>query len=1044
MSLKDFQRRTVDYVFHRLYGPDPTLRFLVADEVGLGKTLVARGVIARTLEHLRDKVDRVDVIYVCSNATIASQNLQRLNVLPPDEAEATQTEFATRLTLLPLHVHGLKKNRINFVSFTPGTTFAHKSSGGTAPERTVIWMLLRGRLPVDGKGLFRLLRCGVGWPNWKWRRKEDWGVDEDIAEDYAATLLADAPFLRKLEAMCEDFVAYGRREPPEGLSARRYAMVGELRRRLAERCLDALQPDLVILDEFQRFEHLLDSRREDAQLAWQLFRYAGNPEWPVRVLLLSATPYKMYTVTDSDDEDHYQGLVKTLRFLLDEEEEPVRAVEEALRALREALYGLRRAEDDGPIIEAAARVSALLRRVMVRTERVRSTAQRDAMIATHRIVATPTRSDLEHAVSADALARALGAGDVIEYWKSAPYLVNYLRGYELGRRLRKQLDAPSEEVVQAIREGRRHQIKLRRVRKYAALEAGNPRLRCLLDDLLNQRALWKLLWMPPALPYYEPQGAYAEAGPASKALIFSAWNAVPDAIASLASYEAERRMLGAVDFKYEELTRKRRGLLRFVEAHDDSGPRLTGMYALALMYPSPVLAEAGDPLRWLDEIDGSPMPLESLMSHIRAQLSERLPAPSTTEGAIDRRWIWASPVLLDGPYEWTTARKGWRVAGDDPGHEHGDTAFDKHIEAMAAAATLTLGRPPEDLLDTLTLLALGSPAVCALRAVHRVCPELAIDEAPLLSAAARIANGFRTLFNVPESMGLLRRDDDGEGYWREALRHCVEGNLQAVLDEHVHTLRESLGLFDAPPAKRAKAIADALSVALSVRTSTVEVDEIRVAKGRLKADRNIRLRTRFALRFGDLHDDERRVARASVVRTAFNAPFRPFVLASTSVGQEGLDFHTWCHVIYHWNLPTNPVDLEQREGRVHRYKGYAIRKTLAQRYGLDALRASPAPDPWNTLFERASDDRRSEDELEPYWILDEGVKIARRVPLLPWSKDAAHFARLERSLALYRLAFGQPRQEDLVAWLEQRLGAEVPEERLAAWQIDLRPPKVEE
>lgn len=33
--LKDFQRRTVDYVFNRLYGANSTNRFLVADEVGL-------------------------------------------------------------------------------------------------------------------------------------------------------------------------------------------------------------------------------------------------------------------------------------------------------------------------------------------------------------------------------------------------------------------------------------------------------------------------------------------------------------------------------------------------------------------------------------------------------------------------------------------------------------------------------------------------------------------------------------------------------------------------------------------------------------------------------------------------------------------------------------------------------------------------------------------------------------------------------------------------------------------------------------------------
>ena len=34
-SLKDFQRDTVDYVFHRMYEQaEPTTRFLVADEVG--------------------------------------------------------------------------------------------------------------------------------------------------------------------------------------------------------------------------------------------------------------------------------------------------------------------------------------------------------------------------------------------------------------------------------------------------------------------------------------------------------------------------------------------------------------------------------------------------------------------------------------------------------------------------------------------------------------------------------------------------------------------------------------------------------------------------------------------------------------------------------------------------------------------------------------------------------------------------------------------------------------------------------------------------
>jgi hypothetical protein len=74
VSLKAFQRRTVDYVFDRFYDAEnPAYQFLVADEVGLGKTLVARGVIAKAIEHLWDKTDRIDILYICSNQAIAAQ-----------------------------------------------------------------------------------------------------------------------------------------------------------------------------------------------------------------------------------------------------------------------------------------------------------------------------------------------------------------------------------------------------------------------------------------------------------------------------------------------------------------------------------------------------------------------------------------------------------------------------------------------------------------------------------------------------------------------------------------------------------------------------------------------------------------------------------------------------------------------------------------------------------------------------------------------------------------------------------------------------------
>src|SRR3954466_5386149 len=104
-GLKDFQRATVEHAFHRLFeADDSTHRFLVADEVGLGKTMVARGVVAKAIEHLRArKVKRIDVVYICSNAEIARQNIGRLAV--GGEVAA----FASRLTLLPSQLHALEE-----------------------------------------------------------------------------------------------------------------------------------------------------------------------------------------------------------------------------------------------------------------------------------------------------------------------------------------------------------------------------------------------------------------------------------------------------------------------------------------------------------------------------------------------------------------------------------------------------------------------------------------------------------------------------------------------------------------------------------------------------------------------------------------------------------------------------------------------------------------------------------------------------------------------------------------------------------------------
>lgn len=162
-GLKDFQGRTVEYVFDRMYSDsNPARRFLVADEVGLGKTLVARGIVAKVVEKLQKKgKKRIDILYICSNATIAQQNLNRLNV-----TDQKTSAFATRLTLLPLQLQSLKANGINFVSFTPGTTFDLRSRGGKVEERALIYRMLHGHFGVRSTPLLNLLQATVSRERW--------------------------------------------------------------------------------------------------------------------------------------------------------------------------------------------------------------------------------------------------------------------------------------------------------------------------------------------------------------------------------------------------------------------------------------------------------------------------------------------------------------------------------------------------------------------------------------------------------------------------------------------------------------------------------------------------------------------------------------------------------------------------------------------------------------------------------------------------------------------------------------------------------------
>ncbi len=101
----------------------------------------------------------------------------------------------------------------------------------------------------------------------------------------------------------------------------------------------------------------------------------------------------------------------------------------------------------------------------------------------------------------------------------------------------------------------------------------------------------------PALPYHAPGGPFAHPGAANltKRLIFSSWAVVPPAVSAILSYHVERQMMLSRDPDARndaEARRKLRGLLTLPRV--DGEP--VGMSTFVLIYPSPALAELGDPL----------------------------------------------------------------------------------------------------------------------------------------------------------------------------------------------------------------------------------------------------------------------------------------------------------------------------------------------------------------------------------------------------------------------------------------------------------------
>lgn len=1032
-GLKGFQRDTVEHVTNQFFGRTGSRRFLVADETGLGKSMIARGVIARTIERLQDddSVDRIDIVYVCSNAEIAKQNLSRLNVLPASDDGSTPVESASRLTLLAKHSRRFARTAVgarkpvNLVSFTPGTSFDMGWQTGTGEERALLFLLLEPHLALaDGherRTALNLLRGHVSTVErfedrlYSLEQALDGPPDPVIAGKFIQ-LAGEEGLIERTRSLITDL---GRkRQLPHEIRSAATELIGSLRGQLARASVETLEPDLVILDEFQRFRNLLTKGSDAGELAHNLFEYGT-----AKVLLLSATPYKPFSYAEESEDDHYRDFMQTLKFLA------AGGAPLDTGAVRAMFAKFRGAATSG---DPTTELTAALRRQLIT---VMSRNERSDLGSTTRLVETVAQSDVDPTdllgfAALRRLATRLDSQMTIEYWKSAPYFINFCDTYRIGRDLKEALDdeALRQELTPQMESTQR--LSRRAVSRREQIGYGNARMRALAGATVDA-GWWKLLWVPPSLPYLTPGGPYAEpfAHTMTKRLVFSSWAATPTAIASLLSHSAEHHIFSASGADPTQRVAQR---LRY---RVESG-QATAMTTLALFWPMPGLAGLADP-RALARDPGTPLEEATARVEVANRLSD-LPGGPAQHGSAGDAWYWIASVCrpdsLPADVNDPAKHMGSGSSGDSD-DEQDSSLIGAHVTRALNTSMNDPDLPPlpTDLAETVASLALHSPANIAWRALGRIADKYpAVTQAGRWHAAVVLAEGLRSLFNRPESTLLLSTlAIPNEPYWRTVLRYCAWGNLQAVLDEHLHHFYSDNG-SPALTDDRLLSLAKTIAATMGLRVAQYSALDPLDADGR-----PIRFGCRFALRYGGKRESEDD-ARMPEVREAFNSPFWPFVLASTSVGQEGIDFHRWSHSVVHWNTPANPVDFEQREGRVDRYAGHAIRRNIATKHRAAILR-SDDHDPWIAAFRLGLDEQERFGEFAPWWVYPGPAKIERIVMPYPLSIDNERLASLKRDVQLYRMTFGQPRQEDMLELLKRRYESESEATRRGLL-LDLRPP----
>lgn len=966
----DFQAATAEHVLEAYKKGQK--RVLVADEAGLGKTTVASEVVRRVKEELSKDVLEDDglycIVYVCCNLQIAQQNIDTLS---DDGAKVDLSQ--SRLSMQHF-VYYRKKAELQeqgkdtlVLSLTPATSFQMTYGTGSANERALMYACL-SLLPEfeEKEQLDKLSSLLVGWAPkaWEWMsvyyynevRKSNMSEYRNIIVNAMADQLAKPT--SEGETLMQRLIRLCNSEQDKQWQNEVYYFTIELRKIFADISLEILKPDLVIMDEFQKFSSLIDTDKatetEENMIARKFF---ANKD--TYILLLSATPYKPYTtleeLNDSNNDEQYKDFHRLMDFLHANDETKV-DFKTIWREYSSALKHLEK-ETNETIGQKHQSAESMLYHVMGRTERSNEGIIHEDLppIDDYLSVGDITSFvQMQHMIDN---CRKFGKkvySAPVDYAKSSAYQLSFMDNYKL-----------KDTIAEAWKAGAGKGIKKdcllldrNEVENYRLEDYKNARLDFVIDTIFGKgkksTGAESLLWIPASHPYYTQQpNVFTKNESFSKYLVFSSWGMVPKMLACLISYETERRLFRRTNETYHKEDSQ---LLK------DSAKTK----ALTIMHTvSTYLADLYDP----EECYGKP--LSAIKQQIKKAVKNKLNEfDGNTVSRVSSLDIYQLLLAFDNP--------------------------DEEIRNI-----------PEEADDVLAEMAIGAPSMCLYRIFKR------IGDANAKEHAEDVAKELIGIFNNRQGIAAVRSNcRTHSNYFQNVVDYCIMGNLQAVLDEFVHMIGENES-----PKDIVARMKESFASAYPQQVNTIQT---------FGTDNKYTMRKHFAVDFGNGKQTEKEVNHATNVRSAFNSPFRPFVLASTSVGQEGLDFHWYCRKMIHWNLPSNPQNMEQREGRINRYKCLSVRRNIAKLYS-ETFK-------WDDMFGKASAELKGDNpEMVPYWYLplnDEHFKdidtekIERIIPMYPMSEDESRYSRLIKVLSLYRLTMGQPRQEELLQMLEGKISKE--------------------